>query len=60
MNRLLCFVVDVICHLQQNRAKIDALDIAVDTSVGSQLHDLPTTSAFSTSKTDKGDSFMVC
>ena len=60
MNRLLCFVVDVICHLQQNRAKIDALDIAADKSVGSQFHDLPTTSAFSTSKTDLDHSLMMC
>jgi hypothetical protein len=60
VNRLLCFVVDVICHLQQNRAKIDASDIAADTSVGPQFHDLPTTSAFSTSKNDLDHSLMMC
>jgi len=60
VDRLLCFVMDVICHLQRNRPKIDALDIAADTSVGSQFHDQPSTSAFSTSKSDLESSLMIC
>ncbi len=60
MNRLLCLVVDDIWHLHQNRPKIEALHIAANTSVGSQFHDLPTTSAFSTSKIDLNDTLMMC
>ncbi len=60
MNRLLRFLVDVICHFQQNKPKINALDIAADTSIGSQFHHLPSTSAFSASKTDLERSFMMC
>ncbi len=59
MDRLLRFLVDIICHLQQNRPKTDALDIAADTSVGSQLHEFPSTSTFSTSKTDLEHSFTM-
>ncbi len=60
MNRLLRFLVDSIGHFHQNRQKIDAFDIAANTSVGSLFHDLPTTPAFSTSKIDLHDRFMVC
>ena len=60
MNLFMRFFVDDICHLHQNRPKIDAVDIPADTSVSSQFRNLPATSAFSTSKTDKDDSFMVC
>ena len=59
VNRLLRFLVDVIWHQQQNRPKIDALDIAADTSAGSQFHDLPSTLTFSTSKTDLDHSFTM-
>lgn len=43
VNRLLRFVVDDITHLHQNRPKIDASDIAANTSVGSLFRSLPTT-----------------
>ena len=61
VERLLRFLVDVIwhLHLQQNRPKIDALDIAADTSAGSQFRDLPSTLTFSTSKTDLDHSFTM-
>ena len=60
MNRLLRVLVDDIGHLHRNRPKIDALDIAADTSVGSQLCNLQSTSPFSASKIDLNDCCMVC
>ncbi len=60
MNRISRFLVDDICHLYENRPKIDAQDIVTDTSVGSQYHNLLTASAFSTSKIDLNERLMMC
>ena len=60
-NQLLRFLCINISHINENRPKSNASDIAADNmSVGSRFRDRTTTWAFSTSKIGLDDIFMMC